>query len=228
VDGLVVIGGDGSQAGALALSQRGFPVVGVASTIDNDLAGCDTTIGVDTALNTAVQAIDRLRDTASSHHRALVIEVMGRHSGYLALMAAVASGAELAVIPEIPIAAGDVAAALRDAYARGKSHFIVVLAEGAEPSAHALCEMIEAADPGFEARPAVLGHVQRGGCPTVFDRLLATRLGAAAVEALAAEDAGFLVGIAHARVIRIPLSEASGGCNKVDPALYHLAGVLAR
>ena len=228
VEGLVVIGGNGSQSGALALSRHGFPVVGVASTIDNDLSGFDTTIGVDTALNVAVEAIDRLRDTGSSHHRGFVVEVMGRESGYLALTAAVAAGAELAVLPEAPLTVDAIVAALQEAHARGKAHFIVVLAEGAGWTAQALCDAICAAHPGFESRPTVLGHVQRGGPPTVFDRVLATRLGVAAVEALAAGEAGFVVGLADGKVTRVSLAEAAVRANKVDPDFYQLATVLAR
>jgi 6-phosphofructokinase 1 len=228
IDGLVVIGGDGSQTGALALSRQGVPVVGVASTIDNDLSGFDITIGVDTALNTAVEAIDRLRDTATSHHRAFVVEVMGRGSGYLALAVGVAAGAEVVVLPEVPIPLEEIVAALRAAYIQGKAHFILVLAEGTGWTAYTLSDAIQAADPGFESRPTVLGHVQRGGPPTVFDRLLGTRLGAAAVEALAAGEAGFVVGLARGRVTRVPLAEACVRTSKVDRAFYELALVLAR
>ncbi len=228
VDALVVIGGNGSQKGALGLSQRAFPVVGVASTIDNDLAGVDVTIGVDTALNTAVAAIDRLRDTASSHHRAFVVETMGRDCGYLALMAAVATGAELAVLPEVPMTFDTIVAELRAAYARGKSHFIVVLSEGSEWTAHSLSEALRAASPAFDSRPVVLGHVQRGGAPNAFDRLLASRLGAAAAAALAGGEAGFVIGSAAGTVVRVPLHVATAPGSKVDPSFYRLATTLAR
>ena len=228
IGGLVVIGGNGSQSGALGLSQRGFPVVGVASTIDNDLAGCDITIGVDTALGVIVDAIDRLRDTASSHHRAFVVETMGRDSGYLALRAAVASGAELAVIPEVPLTADEIVAAVHAAYARGKSHFIIVLSEHAGWTAQGLCDVFKVEGTAFESRPVVLGHVQRGGTPSVFDRLLGTQLGAVAAQALAAGESGFVVGLARGEVIRVPLAEAVAGGNKVDPEFYQLATILAR
>jgi 6-phosphofructokinase 1 len=227
IGGLVVIGGNGSQSGTLGLSERGLPVVGVASTIDNDLAGVDITIGVDTALGIIVEAIDRLRDTASSHHRAFVVETMGRGSGYLALRAAVATGAELAIIPEVPITADEILGTLRSAYARGKSHFIIVLAEGAGWTAEGLCQAFQAGGSTFESRPVVLGHVQRGGPPSVFDRLLGTQMGAAAVQALAAGDAGFVVGLAHGAAVRVPLAEAVAGGNKIDPAFYQLATTLA-
>ncbi|HZS00495.1 MAG TPA: ATP-dependent 6-phosphofructokinase [Chloroflexota bacterium] len=227
IGGLVVIGGNGSQSGALTLCERGFPVVGVASTIDNDLAGVDITIGVDTALGVIVEAIDRLRDTASSHHRAFVVETMGRGSGYLALRAAVATGAELAIIPEVPVTAAEILSALRAAYARGKSHFIIVLAEQAGWTAQGLCDAFTAAGSTFEPRPVVLGHVQRGGPPSVFDRLLGTQLGAAAAQALAAGETGFVVGLAHGEVVRVPFAQAVAGGNKIDPAFYHLATTLA-
>src|SRR2546427_4708378 len=173
VEGLVVIGGNGSLSGAHALSQAGFPVVGVASTIDNDLNGADITIGVDTALNTALEAIDRLKTTASSHQRAFVVEVMGRSHGYLALMAGIAGGADVVVIPEVESDPDAVAAALRDAYARGKRHAMVVVAEGAKWNATALANYVtnHRERIGFELRATILGHVQRGGGPGAFDRL---------------------------------------------------------
>lgn len=163
-DALVVIGGDGSQAGAHALARAGFPVVGIASTIDNDLRGADISIGIDTALGIALESIDRLRVTAASHRRAFVIEVMGRECGYLALMAGIAGGAEAIVIPEAPISAEEVATEVRAAYGRGKSHAIVVVAEGAPGGGTALAEHLRAhhADLGFDVRVTTLGHVQRG------------------------------------------------------------------
>ena len=171
VEGLVVIGGNGSLSGAHALSQAGFPVVGVASTIDNDLNGADITIGVDTALNTALEAIDRLKTTATSHQRAFVVEVMGRSHGYLALMVGLAGGADVVVIPEVESDPDAVAAALRDAYARGKRHAMVVVAEGAKWNATALANYVtnHRERIGFELRATILGHVQRGGGPGAFD-----------------------------------------------------------
>jgi 6-phosphofructokinase 1 len=228
VDGLVVIGGDGSQAGALTLHARGFPTVGVASTIDNDLTGFDTSIGVDTALNTAIEMIDRLRDTASSHHRAFVVEVMGRHSGYLALMVGLASGAEIILTPERPVAAEAVEAALRAAYAAGKSHFIAVVAEGSPLTAASLVAELRASDPAFEVRPAILGHVQRGGIPTVFDRLLGTRSAAAAVEALLEGASGQVAGLVEGRYALVSSTDAVRDIPKVPPRLLDLAETLAR
>src|SRR5262245_55162313 len=179
VSALVVIGGDGSQKGSHALSQMGFPVVGVASTIDNDLYGSEITIGVDTALNIALEAIDRLKVTASSHQRAFLVETMGRDCGYLALMAGVAGGAEAIVIPEIETNAEAIAEEMRAAYERGKDHALVVVAEGSPYNAAMLTHYFAEHEQriGFGLRATTLGHVQRGGVPSAFDRILATRLG---------------------------------------------------
>jgi 6-phosphofructokinase 1 len=203
-------------------------VVGVASTIDNDLPGADITLGVDTALNVALEAIDRLRATAASHRRAFLVEVMGRDCGYLALASGVAGGAEAVVIPEIERTADEIATEIRDAYERGKSHAIVVVAEGARPGTGELARRLGSADPGFEVRTTTLGHVQRGGAPTVFDRLLASRLGAAAVSHLAADASGVLVGLRRGEIAATPLDEVAAGRKPVDPALLELARVLAR
>lgn len=203
VEGLVVISGNGSQAGAHALAQMGFPVAGVASTIDNDLAGSDVTIGVDTALNIALEAIDRLKTTASSHQRAFLVEVMGRKCGYLALMAGIAGGAEVVIIPEIETTPEQVADELRAAYFREHHERI-----------------------GFDLRATTLGHVQRGGTPTAYDRLLATRLGAGAVAALAHGESSVLVGMIRSRVMTTPYSEIVGIQKPIDPELFELAKVL--
>jgi 6-phosphofructokinase 1 len=225
---LVVIGGDGSQAGALSLHERGFPTVGVASSIDNDLAGFDTSIGVDTALNTAVAMVDRLRDTAFSHHRAFVVEVMGRHSGYLALMVGLASGAKAILTPERPIDAAQVEAALRAAYAAGKTSFITIVAEGSPLKAADLAAALRQSDQGYEVRLSVLGHVQRGGSPTVFDRLLATRSAATAVAALFGMQSGVVAGLVGGRYTLLPTAEAIRDVSKVPSELLELAEVLAR
>jgi 6-phosphofructokinase 1 len=228
VDGLIVIGGNGSQCGTLALHEQGFMAVGVASTIDNDLAETEMTIGVDTALNTAVTYIDRLKDTATSHHRAFIVETMGRASGYLALIAALATGAEVAHIPEAPLSAEAVAADVQVTYARGKAHYIAVVAEGATPTAHELTEYLGQHPSGFEARLTVLGHVQRGGAPTMRDRLLASQLGAAAVDKLVDGASGVMMGWRNHAVDAIPLDAAIQPCRKVTPELLSLAQTLAR
>src|SRR5262249_29799147 len=177
-------------------SRMGFPVVGVASTIDNDLYGSEITIGVDTALNIALEAIDRLKVTASSHRRAFLVEVMGRDCGYLALMAGIAGGAEAILIPEVETTPETVAQILQEAYQRGKNHGMIVVAEGAKYDATALSQYFEQHDSkiGYEHRATILGHVQRGGNPGAFDRLLATRLGAEAARLLAKDTSGVLVG----------------------------------
>lgn len=229
ISGLVVIGGNGSQSGAHALSQMGFPVVGVASTIDNDLYGSDITIGVDTALNIALEAIDRLKVTASSHGRAFLVEVMGRDCGYLALMAAIAGGAETVLIPEAPSDPEMVAAEIRTAYERGKAHAIVVVAEGAAYDAEALTRYFQEHRHrfGYDLRTTVLGHIQRGGMPVASDRLLATRLGAAAVECLAQGQQGVLVGMIGGEVTATPLAEVVANRKLIDLRLLELARTLS-
>jgi 6-phosphofructokinase 1 len=230
LDAVVVIGGNGSQAGAYAIAQGGFPVVGVASTIDNDLCGTDLTIGVDTALNIALEAIDRLKVTASSHHRAFLVEVMGRNCGYLGLMAGLAGGADAIVVPEMETDPETVATELRDAYDRGKSHALVVVAEGSAYNAEKLhAYFAEHRDRlRFELRVTKLGHVQRGGAPTAFDRILATRLGAAAVDYLFEGKNGVLVGMQGAEITATRLSEIVGKEKPLKAELFHLARSLAK
>ncbi len=196
ISALVVIGGNGSQTGAYELNKMGFPVVGVASTIDNDLYGSDITIGVDTALNIALESIDRLKVTASSHQRAFLVEVMGRKCGYLALMSGIAGGAESIVIPEFDVDPEQIATNIRNAYQRGKSHALVVVAEGAKHDAQGLVQYFSQHEErlGFAVRATILGHVQRGGTPGAYDRLLATRLGAGATDAIERNETGVLVG----------------------------------
>src|SRR5262245_35652963 len=229
IAGLVVIGGSGSQAGALALARLGFPVVGVASTIDNDLVGSDITIGVDTALNIALEAMDRLKVTASSHRRAVLVEVLGRDCGYLALMAGLAGGAESIVLPEVETDPEAVAAELRAAYERGKTHGLVVVAEGAHHNAARLARhFAEHRELGFELRVTILGHVQRGGVPSAFDRVLATRFGAAAVAQLTSGRLGVMVGLRGGEVVATPLADVVGKKRPLDPEMLALAKVLAR
>ena len=228
IEALIPIGGNGTQTGSHALAQTGFPVVGVASTIDNDLFGSDITIGVDTALNIALEAIDRLKITASSHMRAFLVEVMGRNCGYLALMTAIAGGAEVVVVPEIETTPEQVAQGLRAAYERGKANALVVVAEGAKYNAEALVSYFKehSARVGFDLRSTTLGHVQRGGAPTAYDRILATRLGAGAVAALANGEESALVGMLKGSVTATPLSEIVGVKKPIDPELLLLARVL--
>jgi 6-phosphofructokinase 1 len=230
LDALVVIGGNGSQAGAHALSTLGVRVVGVASTIDNDLEGSDITIGVDTALNVALEAIDRIKTTATSHRRAFLVEVMGRDCGYLALMTGIAGGAEVVVIPEITCDPEAIAHEFRVAYERGKAHAIGVIAEGAKFRASDIAEHFRTHHERirFDLRVTCLGHIQRGGAPGAFDRLLATRLGAGAVEALVRGEHGVLVGLIRGEVATTPLTEVVSTCKPLDMRLWELAKVLAR
>jgi 6-phosphofructokinase 1 len=228
VDGLVVIGGNGSLTGALALHNLGFPTVGVPATIDNDVNGTDIAVGVDTALNTVLDAIDKIKDTASSHQRAFLIEVMGRDCGYLALMSGIAGGAEMILVPEIPTQPEEVAEILTDAYMRGKSHGIVIVAEGYKPGTQAVLEYLEAhkEELGFSMRVTVLGHVQRGGRPSAYDRILATRLGAAAAEGLLDGKSGHLAGMLNSEVTYTPLEEAVSKLRPIDERLYQLAHMM--
>ncbi len=225
---LVVIGGDGSQQGALKLHEAGISVVGIPATIDNDLAFTDVSIGVDTALNTILDAIDKIKDTASSHHRAFLIETMGRDSGYLALMGGIAGGAEVIVLPEEPTDIEALAGEVSAAYERGKAHFIAIVAEGATPHIQEIADYLRRRELGFEVRVSILGHVQRGGSPSAFDRLLATRLGMAAVDQVVAGETGRMVGLVGNRIVATELAVALGKPKEPDLEFYRRASILAR
>jgi 6-phosphofructokinase 1 len=228
IEGLIVIGGDGSLRGALALHRLGFPVVGVPGSIDNDIWGTNMSIGVDTALNTILDALDRLRDTASSHERAFLIEVMGRNCGYLALMGSILGGAEITLIPEREIDLEEVAARLEDAYLRGKNHAIAVIAEGAKYKITEVAEFLKGHNVGFEVRITILGHVQRGGSPSAFDRLLATRMGVKAVECLDSGIHGVMVGLNGRDITPVSLEEVTDKTRGANLEYYNLAEVLSR
>lgn len=228
IEGLVVIGGDGSLTGALKLHRLGFPVIGVPATIDNDVAFTDVALGVDTALNTVLDAIDKIKDTASSHQRAFLVEVMGRDSGYLALMGGIAGAAEAIVIPEVETSCEELAERVEDAYVRGKAHFIAVVAEGAKPDTQTLAQYLGGRELGFEVRVTILGHVQRGGAPTAFDRLLATRLGAAAAQQLIKGQKGKMVGLIGNKVVATDLEKVLATRKSVDLEFYRLAQMLER
>jgi 6-phosphofructokinase 1 len=230
IDGLVAIGGNGSLTGALELWRMGFPVVGVPSTIDNDVNGTDISIGVDTALNTILDAVDKIKDTASSHNRAFLIETMGRHSGYLAIASGIAGGAELVLCPEVDVPFEEICQTIEDAYVRGKSHCLIVVAEGWQSGAHELANRLrERQDTlGFSVRVTQLGHVQRGGKASAFDRLLATRLGAAAVRELAGGNAGNMVGWVKNAIKLTPLEEAVAFDKQLDPQLAELADIMKK
>ena len=224
VEGLVVLGGDGSLSGALALHRLGFPVVGIPASIDNDIPFTDMALGVDTALNNIIYAVDCIKDTASSHARAFVIEVMGRNSGYLASISAIACGAEYALVPEREFDLADICQQLRARYEEGRDNAIIILAEGAG-SAQEISNSIKDAI-GFETRVTVLGHYQRGGAPTVFDRLLGSRFGKRAVELLLAGEKGRMVGLACHTLTATPLEEVVKGVKRPDDDMLRLAEML--
>lgn len=228
VEALVVIGGNGSLTGALELHRMGFPTVGVPGSIDNDIWGTDMSIGVDSALNVILDALDRLRDTATSHQRAFLIEVMGRNCGYLALMGSILGGAEIVITPEREPTMEEVAAALEDAYLRGKSHAIAVIAEGASYTTTDLAAFLEKKSVGFEIRLTILGHIQRGGSPTAFDRLLATRMGVKAVECLRDGQSGVMVALAGRKMDTVPLEQAVSQLRQIGDSYFELARFLSR
>lgn len=228
IEGLIVIGGDGSLRGGMALQRLGFPVVGVPASIDNDIYGTNMSIGVDTALNTILDALDRLRDTATSHNRGFIIEVMGRNCGYLALMGGILGGAEITITPERPPSMEEVASMLEDAYVRGKSHAIAVIAEGAPYTAQDLANYLNQKGTGFEIRLTILGHTQRGGSPSAFDRLLATRMGASAVERLLAGESNVMTALQGRDIVTVPLEEATTKQRDIGEGYFQMAYVLSR
>lgn len=228
IEGMIVIGGDGSLRGAMALHKLGVPVVGIPASIDNDIYGTDMSIGVDTALNTILDAIDKLRDTANSHSRCFLIEVMGRNCGYLALMGGILGGAEIVVTPERQIPMEEVGRSLEDAYIRGKTHAIAIVSEGAPYKVTELVDYLDQQEVGFEIRLTILGHVQRGGSPTAFDRLLATRMGVDAVESLVAGETGVMIARTGRGQVTLPLEEVTTQTRSITEGYYELADMLSR
>lgn len=228
MDGLVVIGGEGSLNGAHALAKQGINVVGIPASIDNDVWGSNMAIGVDTAMNTIMDAVDKLRDTASSHGRAFLVETMGRGSGYLAMMAGIVCGAEMVLVPEVPVTLQDVADTIEDAYRRGKNHAIIIIAEGANFRTTDLAKAIDEIDIGFSTRVTILGHIQRGGSPTAFDRLLAARMGVKAVEALLEGKVDVMTGLQGRGIELVPLEEVITNKQQANEDFYKMARVLAR
>ena len=228
MDGLIVIGGDGSLRGAHSLATQGIKVVGIPASIDNDIWGSDIAIGVDTALNTIMEAVDKLRDTASSHGRAFLIETMGRNSGYLAVMAGIVCGAEIVLMPEVPSTVEVVAQSVEDAYRRGKTHAIILVAEGANIHTTELARFIDEMDVGFDTRVTILGHIQRGGRPTAFDRLLAARMGVKAVDLLLADNTDVMVGLKGMGIVEVPLEEVTTHERPAALSYYEMAKMLAR
>jgi 6-phosphofructokinase 1 len=231
IEGLIVIGGNGTLAGAHALYRLSFPLVGIPKTIDNDQYGTDTAIGVDTALNTIAEAVGRVKDTASSHRRAFLIEVMGRQCGYLALASGIICGAEMSLIPEQPATPDDVAQTIIEANQIGKAHCIIMVAEGWRPGLRALQDHLHnnRFDEGFDVREVVMGHVQRGGTPTAFDRLLATRMGVRAVESLMdGSGTGCMVGLHGGQIELVPLDEATSHQKPLSAELLRIAEMVCK
>lgn len=225
IEALVVIGGDGSYQGAKALTMQGFPCVGVPGTIDNDIPGTDFTIGFDTALNTVLDAIDKIRDTASSHERTFIIEVMGRDAGDIALWSGLAGGAETILIPEENYDMNEIADRLKSGNERGKKHSIIIVAEGVKSGNEFAKELKEATN--YDTRVSVLGHIQRGGSPTASDRVLASRLGAKAVELLIEGKGGRAVGIQNNQLVDYDIVEILGTPHKVNIDMYQLSKELS-
>ncbi len=222
IDGVVVIGGDGSFRGAQALTRQGIPCIGIPATIDNDITCCEYTIGYDTALNTCMDMIDKLRDTAQSHDRCSVVEVMGRHAGYLALNVGMAVGATSIVVPELPFDfERDVLGRIKATYKTGKRHFIIIVAEGIG-GVEEMSKKIQNVT-GIDTRPTILGHVQRGGSPTVFDRVLASRMGSAAVDLLCQGKSNRVVAMQMNTIVDFDIDEALAMKKPFDEATYRVA-----
>ena len=224
VEGLIVTGGDGSLNGALALDRMGFPVIGIPASIDNDIPFTDMALGVDTALNNIIYAVDCIKDTASSHDRAFIVEVMGRNSGYLASISAIATGAEYAIVPEVDFDLSEMCDQLRQRHQEGRSNALIIMAEGAG-QAHELAASIKDAI-GFEVRVTVLGHYQRGGAPTVFDRLLGSRFGKKSVELLLTGSKGVMVGLSCHVIVTTLLEMVLKGEKRPQDEILKMAEVL--
>lgn len=225
-EGLVVIGGEGSLTGAhLLYEEHKIPVVGIPASIDNDISYTDKSIGVDTCLNTVIDAIQKLKDTASSHERAFIVEVMGRNSGYIALMAGLTTGAEAVIIPEVPVDYSQLAERILEERKRGKINCIIVVAEGAA-SAYTVARHLEYKI-GYETRITILGHIQRGGIPTFFDRELALRMGVEAVNALLEGEVDTMIALQGTEYVRVPLANVLSTKKKLDLRLYELAYLLS-
>ncbi|MBP8904726.1 MAG: 6-phosphofructokinase [Paludibacteraceae bacterium] len=225
IDALIVIGGDGTFTGARVFAQEfNIPIVGLPGTIDNDLFGTDSTIGYDTALNTIVEAVDKIRDTASSHERLFFIEVMGRDAGFLALNSALASGAEAAIIPERETKEDQLAELIQNGFRKSKNSSIVIVAESeVTGGANGLAERMHREYPGYDVRVTILGHIQRGGSPTAYDRILASRMGVAAIDALMDEQRSIMIGIVNDEIVHVPFTKA---IKDDKPVNERLLGVL--
>lgn len=229
IDALVVIGGDGSLTGARVFaSEYNFPIVGLPGTIDNDLFGTDTTIGYDTALNTIMEAVDKIRDTATSHERLFFIEVMGREAGFLALNGAIASGAEAAIIPEIATEVDQLSELIGNGFRKSKNSSIVLVAESElTGGATGLAERVKNEFPQYDVRVTILGHIQRGGSPTASDRILASRMGEAAINALLEGQRNIMVGIQNDELVYIPFSKAIKNQKPINRDLLNTIKILS-
>jgi len=230
VNALVIIGGDGTFTGGLQFNKEtGFPVIGIPGTIDNDIYGTTHTLGYDTALNTVVEAIDKIRDTASSHNRLFFVEVMGRDAGHIALNAGIGAGAEEILIPEENLGLDRLVESLRRSKASGKSSSIVVIAECDKigKNAFELKEYVESNMPEYDVRVSVLGHMQRGGAPTCFDRVLASRMGVKAVESLLEGKSNYMVGLANDKITLTPLEQAIKENTEIDLELLRVSDIMS-
>lgn len=225
IDALVVIGGDGTFTGARIFAQEfNVPIIGLPGTIDNDLYGTDSTIGYDTAMNTIVQAVDKIRDTATSHERLFFIEVMGRDAGFLALNSALASGAEAAIIPERETKVDQLEELINNGFRKSKNSSIVIVAESeVTGGANGLAERMHNEHPEYDVRVTILGHIQRGGSPTAYDRILASRMGVAAIDALLDEQRSIMIGIVNNEIVHVPFTKA---IKDDKPVNENLVGVL--
>ena len=229
IDGLVVIGGDGSFTGGLIFMQEhNIPVVGIPGTIDNDLHGTSHTLGYDTALNTATEAIDKIRDTAISHHRLFLVEVMGRDAGFIALNTGLAIGAQEILIPEVNMSIDNLINSLKRSKSAGKTSTIIVVAEGDKTGNNVfqLADTIEKKLPRYEVRVSVLGHMQRGGSPSCFDRVLGTQMGITAVESLINNEKGIMIGINNGKINKTELSKAIKGKTKINEELLRMSKIM--
>lgn len=230
IDALVVIGGNGSFTGGLIFNKEfNFPIIGIPGTIDNDIYGTSHTLGYDTALNTVVEVIDKIRDTASSHNRLFFIEVMGRDAGHIALNAGIGAGAEEILIPEEDMGLDRLLDSLRKSKASGKSSSIVVIAEGDKigKNAFELKDYVEENMPEYDVRVSILGHMQRGGAPSCFDRVLASRLGVKAVESLLAGESNYMAGLIRDEIVLVPLEQAVKGKSQVDKELIRVSDIVS-
>ena len=229
IDGLIVIGGDGSFTGALKLKDEfNFPVIGIPGTIDNDIFGTSHTLGYDTALNTVMDAIDKIRDSAISHDRLFFVEVMGKDAGYIALRSGIAIGAQEILIPEVNTKINDLIDSLKNSKKSGKTSSIIVVAEGYKPgkNVYQIADEIQEKLPNYQVRVSVLGHIQRGGRPSCFDRVLGTKMGVKAVELLKDAKTGIMVGTQHGKIVTVPLKKAISEKTKIDKDLLRISKIM--